>query len=67
MHPWDINLLNNNISLEVPIDADVEIVDVSVPTSVVESDSVLPIKVKMKSNNIGGGCVLAVEDLNTKN
>gem|GEM_PF-2374159 len=65
-HPWDVNLLNNNMSLEVPIDADVEIVDVSAPTNVVESESVLSIKVKMKSNNVGRGCVLAVEDLNTK-
>lgn len=64
-HPWDFNGLNNNISLEIPIWMDLEIIDVSVPTNVVESESVLPVKVKIRSNNFGPGCVLYVEDLTT--
>ena len=66
MHPRDDFIHNNNMSLEVPIYRDAEIVDVSLPTSVVESESILPIKVKIKSNQIDGSCLLSVEDLNSK-
>ena len=56
----------NFTSLEVSIDADAEIADVSVPTNVVESESILPIKVKIRSNVIGKSYMLSVQDLNSK-
>jgi len=67
MHPQEDFIHNNNMSLEVPIYGDAKIVDVSLPTNVVESGSVLPIKVKIKNNQIGRSCLLSVEDLNLKN
>lgn len=65
-HPWEVNGWDNYMTTEVDIFSDAEIVEVSLPTTVVESESILPIKVKIKSNQIGRGYTLAVEDLNLK-
>lgn len=65
-HPWEVNGWDNYMTTEIKIFPDTEIVEVSLPTTVVESESILPIKVKIKSNQIGRGYTLAVEDLNLK-
>ena len=65
-HPWEVNGWDNYMTTEVDIFSDAEIIEVSLPTTVVESESILPIKVKIKSNQIGRGYTLAVEDLNLK-